>query len=213
MDQTLQARLIGATVLVALAVLLIPELLSGRKTVEPVVDEDAAARGSRTFTIELGGSGGQSIVSAPPAAPPVAPATRAGGAPAVEPTLPAATPAVAAEADVPTEVEREVPAGPASSIASGTAAPVLPPQPPSSAPVSGGGWVVQVGAFGSAEAASRLADELTAAGYAARVAPVTRAGKTLHRVRVGPAGGRPAAQQLAERLAARGLPAAVVAND
>ncbi len=59
MDQTLQARLIGATVLVALAVLLIPELLSGRKTVEPAADAGAAAPGSRTFTIELGGSGGQ----------------------------------------------------------------------------------------------------------------------------------------------------------
>jgi cell division septation protein DedD len=73
--------------------------------------------------------------------------------------------------------------------------------------------VVQVGAFGSADAARRLVDELVAAGYAAQVAPVTRAGKTLHRVRVGPAEARPAAQQLAERLAARGLPAAVVAND
>jgi DedD protein len=213
MDQTLQARLIGATVLVTLAVLLIPELLSGRKTVELAVDEGAAARGSRTFTIELGGSGGQSIVSAPPVAPSVAPATRAAAAPPVEPTLPAGAPAVAAEADVPTEVEREVPAEPASPIASGTAATALPPKPPSPAAGSAGGWVVQVGAFGSAESARRLVDELVAAGYSAQVAPVTRAGKTLHRVRVGPAGERPATQQLAERLAARGLPAAVVAND
>jgi DedD protein len=78
---------------------------------------------------------------------------------------------------------------------------------------SSGEWVVQVGAFGSAEAARRLVDELSAAGYAAQLAPVTRAGRTLHRVRVGPASGRPAAEQLAERLKARRLPAAVVAND
>ena len=34
MEESLKARLIGAAVLVALAVLLIPELLSGRKPVE-----------------------------------------------------------------------------------------------------------------------------------------------------------------------------------
>jgi cell division septation protein DedD len=73
--------------------------------------------------------------------------------------------------------------------------------------------VVQVGAFGSAETARRLVDELSAAGYAAQLAPMTRAGRTLHRVRVGPASGRAAAEQLAERLKARRLPAAVVAND
>jgi DedD protein len=213
MDQTLQARLIGATVLVALAVLLIPELLSGRKTVEPAVDEGAAARGSRTFTIELGGSGGQPAASAPPAAPSVASASRTPAAPAVDPTSPTATPGVVAKADLPAEGERAVPEESRSAVASGAAAKALPAQPPSPAAGSAGGWVVQVGAFGSAEAARRLVGELAAAGYSAQVAPVTRAGKTLHRVRVGPAGGRPAAQQLAERLAARGLPAAVVAND
>ena len=87
------------------------------------------------------------------------------------------------------------------------------PPPSTTGPVSAGDWVVQVGAFGSAEAARRLVEELASAGYAAQVAPVTRAGRTLHRVRVGPASGRPAAEQLAARLKNRGLPAAVVEND
>jgi cell division septation protein DedD len=87
------------------------------------------------------------------------------------------------------------------------------PPPSTTGPVSAGDWVVQVGAFGSAEAARRLVEELKASGYAAQVAPVTRAGRTLHRVRVGPASGRPAAEQLAARLKTRGLPAAVVEND
>ena len=56
MDQNLQARLIGATVLVVLAVLLIPELLSGRKAGAPPAE--GAAPGARTFTIELDGPGG-----------------------------------------------------------------------------------------------------------------------------------------------------------
>ncbi len=56
MDDALKARLIGATVLVALAVLLIPELLSGRKQESPAAaPEVATARGTRTFTIELAG--------------------------------------------------------------------------------------------------------------------------------------------------------------
>ena len=55
MDDALKARLIGATVLVLLAVLLIPELLSGRKVSAPASAQDAAARGTRTFTIELAG--------------------------------------------------------------------------------------------------------------------------------------------------------------
>lgn len=213
MDQTLQARLIGATVLVALAVLLIPELLSGRKTVEPAVDEGAAAPGSRTFTIELGGSGGQPGASAPPSAPSVASTTRVPAAPPVDSTSAAATPAEARSGEATTEAERASAAAPPTPIASGAASTVPPAQLPSPAAGSPGGWMVQVGAFGSAEAARRLVDELAVAGYSAHVAPVTRSGRTLHRVRVGPAGGRPAAQQMAERLAARGLPAAVVAND
>jgi rare lipoprotein A len=72
---------------------------------------------------------------------------------------------------------------------------------------------VQVGAFGSVAAAQRLVRDLEGAGYRAFISPVTRAGKTLHRVRVGPEAGRDDANRLAERLKGRGLPTAVVAND
>src|SRR5512139_1453125 len=77
MEESLKARLIGAAVLVALAVLLIPELLSGRKTAEPVAEEGAGPRGTRTFTIELGQGPGQakrSSATAPAPAPAPAPA-------------------------------------------------------------------------------------------------------------------------------------------
>jgi DedD protein len=79
--------------------------------------------------------------------------------------------------------------------------------------VAAGDWVVQVGAFGSADSARKLAQELTSAGFRAFVSPVARSGKTLHRVRVGPEADRSAAEQLARRLAARKLPASVVRND
>ena len=90
-----------------------------------------------------------------------------------------------------------------------------PPAETATAPaaVTRGGWAVQVGAFGSATAAQRLVTDLQGAGYRAYVSPVTRSGKTLHRVRVGPEAGRDDANRLAERLKGRGLPTAVVAND
>ena len=76
-----------------------------------------------------------------------------------------------------------------------------------------GGWAVQVGAFGSAEAANKLVRQLQSADFAAYVAPVSRSGKTLHRVRVGPVTERAGAEALVPALKARGLPATVVAND
>jgi len=72
---------------------------------------------------------------------------------------------------------------------------------------------VQVGAFGSADAARKLERELDKAGYSAYVSPMTKAGKTLHRVRVGPEPAKASAETLAARLKSRGLPASVVANN
>ena len=198
MDEVLKARLIGAAVLVAIAVLLIPELLSGRKTVEPVAEE-AGPRGSRTFTIELGGGAGQSVRTA----------TTVTTAP--EPLPSAPTPSVTVAAPV---AEPATPVEPAPSPAEVAAAPVErePVPPPASAP-SRGGWAVQVGVFGSADTAAKLVSDLSGAGYRAFVSPVARGGKTLHRVRVGPEAEKVDAEQLAGRLKARGLPATVVQND
>jgi DedD protein len=213
MDEVLKARLIGAAVLVAIAVLLIPELLSGRKTAEPVAEE-AGPRGSRTFTIELGGGAGQSVRTPTTVTPALAPeplpsaptpaATVA--APVAEPAAPIeTTPPPAEVAAAPVEREPAPPPATAPAVAK-------PTPPPASAP-SGGGWAVQVGAFGSAATAAKLVRDLSGAGYRAFVSPVARGGKTLHRVRVGPEADKVAAEQLAGRLKARGLPAAVVQND
>jgi DedD protein len=69
---------------------------------------------------------------------------------------------------------------------------------------------VQVGAFGSAATARKLADDLKGEGYSAYVAPLAKAGKTLYRVRVGPVADRAAADKLAAQLKGRKLPATVV---
>lgn len=224
MDKALKARLIGAAVLVALAVLLIPELLSGRRA-GPSVDEAAAVSpGARTFTIELAGNAQDrapleetvpgptsSAVPAPPVAPTgsasVAPdpgrdtgaAARTDGQPTDQPLArdPAST-APGSQPDVPV-AKVVAPAAAARADAAAAASPA--------------GWSVQVGAFSTADKANKLAAELRSAGYRAYLSPVSKSGKTLQRVRVGPEADRSRAEGIAARLKARGLPATVVASE
>ena len=71
---------------------------------------------------------------------------------------------------------------------------------------------VQVGAFGSEATARKLVADLRADGMPAYIAPLSKSGKTLHRVRAGPVPDRAAADKLAARLKARGLPVSVVSG-
>jgi len=230
MEESLKARLIGAVVLVALAVLLIPELLSGRKAAEPVAEEGAGPRGTRTFTIELGQAPGQATRSPTTTSAPLPSATPANPLPAPPVTDPGVEPPVGQPADTvagaaqtpepepapaPTAATAAKPvqsAPPSVETAPDTAARSEPKPPPNQGAPSGG-WAVQVGAFGAADTARKLVQDLGGAGFRAFVSPVNRGGKTLYRVRVGPAGDRAGAEQLVPRLKARGLPATVVQND
>ena len=108
MDESLKARLIGAAVLVAVAVLLIPELLSGRKTAEPQPADSAEARGTRTFTIELNGGSAPGDSQPPPVSEAPAPATAP--APMAATEQPAAEPPVAASPEPAPEPVRQAPA-------------------------------------------------------------------------------------------------------
>jgi DedD protein len=243
MDEALKARLIGAAVLVALAVILIPELLSGRKAPERVAAQPAGDRNSRSFTIELGGG---------PNGTTVAPSAGQASSPSGKTENRAEVPAVSAQSREQATAARGVAernaavsppqpkperappptasAGPNAGEASTarTAAEtsrgeteatrvardtVPAPRQESSATAGKGGWAVQVGAFGSVAAANKLVSQLQGAGYRAFVSPVTRNGKTLHRVRVGPEADRAAAEKLVAGLRQRGLPTSVVASD
>jgi DedD protein len=219
MDTALKARLIGAIVLVALAVLLIPELLSGRKPQDSATAQPEGTRGTRTFTIELGSPSGAPAMTRQAPEPSAAP-------------LPATAPEAAAEVtprEVPVEAAtdpvsktprspepRSAPAAqgqPAAQQRVETVANAPPESPQAPVVPARGGWAVQVGAFGSAEAARKLVGQLQAANYTAYVSPVSRGGKTLHRVRIGPSAERAGSEALVAGLKARGLPATVVAND
>lgn len=228
MDRQLKARLIGAAVLVAIAVLLVPELLTGRKPFETANLDMKGQRSTRSVTIELGGSPGGVAEPAPERSP--APSV-IGGPSAEEPTRDTGGPASAAREPVTaTDAHAAVVAREPGSAPAGVtvepetkpapaAAPVTPRQAaPEPAIAASGtpdqdGWAVQVGAFGAPASARKLVQELESAGYRAYVTSVKRAGKELHRVRVGPAADRAGAERLAAKLKERGLPAAVVAND
>ena len=221
MDDALKARLIGAAVLVAVAVLLIPELLSGRKPVEPAGAEGEAQRGMRTVVIDLAGGGArpaQPVEARAQAPSPAVPPASGEPVPAVAPQV-APSYETAAQAPEPerTKAGREPAAPAAEPAASPTPAPQI-ASPASAAPAAAqraaaGGWAVQVGAFGSAATANGLVRKLAADGYHAFVAPVQRGGKTLHRVRVGPQPDKAGAERTAAQLKAKGLPATVVQND
>ncbi|MDH4164913.1 MAG: SPOR domain-containing protein [Gammaproteobacteria bacterium] len=209
MEEPLKARLIGASILVLLAVALVPELLSGPKDYAAGGTTAGGAKNTRTVTIDLGGAVAEGArleprpdtvpVPAPaPALPPVdssAPVTEAQSTP-----VPAGQPAAKQEAAPPPSV-REPEARPA---------PIEPAAQPA-APAKGS-FAVQVGAFGSETTARKLVNDLKADGMPAYIAPLSKSGKTLHRVRVGPVPDRTAADKLAARLKARGLPVSVVAG-
>jgi len=247
MDQHLKERLVGAAVLVVLAVILIPELLSGRKPA-PADLVAPAGQGTRTITIDLAPV--KPAPTSPPAAAPepsAAVAVPPGGLAGVEETVPeggrepAAEGSAAAEDPivsgtgglVPPPLAAEAPPTPEPKPA---AAPPVAAQPPASRPVpdpakaappaasavkpapervdveSSGVIPIQVGAFGTAESADRLVRKLAQQGFRATVSPVTRDGKTLHRVRVLAGPDRAAAEAAVGRLKALGLPATIVAG-
>jgi DedD protein len=222
MDEQVKARLIGATVLVVIAVALVPELLSGPKRAVEAEPASEGSRGMRTVTIDLGGDGTTSTSTGT-----ARPATVSGSA--GEGTRPSTIDAPGAAANVPAGAEPPAAAiespeiEPAAATVADNTPVVAPPAAVASKPApqaatptqasAAGGWTVQVGAFSAAATARKLVADLGRDGMPAYVAPLERGGKTLHRVRVGPVASKAAAEQLAARLKTRGLPGSIVAPD
>jgi DedD protein len=196
-DGLVKERLTGAIILVALIVLLVPELLSG-----PI---RARARGPaspaeepplRSYTINLADDAhGNGAVPQP-----------AAGA---SPATPAAEPAAMA-APLPAPAERPPPAAasPAPAAAPGLPTPAT---QPAAANAGSAGWMVQIGSFANRANAERLAQELRGQGFRVGVSRGS-GGRRLYRVQVGPAHDRSAAEQLAAKLRADGHKGAIVSN-
>jgi rare lipoprotein A len=202
----MKERLTGAIILVVLVVAIVPELLSGPASAPaPKATPPPDGAPIRAYTIDLGETAGRP--SAPGDALPAAATSATAAAPGPAPAAPAAAARTAA---TPTQ-------GPLAAAAMTTARPrpvavsASAPAPPrittSSAKAA---FLVQAGTFSSRENADRLARQLGAKGFQARVSSAGSGGRVLYRVRIGPPGDRAAAAALLARLKAAGSGGAIV---
>jgi DedD protein len=232
-------RLTGAIILVALIVLLVPELLSGPKGPAASAPAGAAAAPSeepplRSYTINLSDdshsqteSPGSVAAGNGPAMPqPSGPEPPAAQVSAPQSTTAEETVGSAAEPSAP--LPKPAVAPKPSSATSSAAAHVAASKPARTATAekaakgrsaaanttgsssAPGAWGVQLGVFASRENAERLALEVRVKGFKASVSPVSGGTRKLYRVRVGPAPDRSAAQELQGRLKAAGRPGGTI---
>ncbi|HXO15991.1 MAG TPA: SPOR domain-containing protein [Steroidobacteraceae bacterium] len=203
MGSKVKERLTGAIILVALIVLLVPELLTGpigsaprAAAVAPSPEEPPL----RSYTINLADdthSRSAAVITSGPqqptplsAAQPAAAESRPPAAASAAPRAPQAPPAAP-----PLLPAKSAPASAAASSAANSAAE--------------GSWMVQLGSFASRTNAERLARQVKAGGFKVSVSQGS-SGRRLFRVRVGPAHDREAATQLAAKLQAAGHSGAIV---
>lgn len=186
MEQRVKQRLVGAVILVALAVIFIPMLLKG-----PVEGDRAS------IPVE---------VPAPPRvkAVPDIPETDALDARSTG-QQPAELPPSDSVANGESALERRSSSPPVERSGSSSTAsePAAPPRaaPAKDAPEAAtSAWAVQIGSFRDRENASALRQELRASGFSTYIEQTRYRSKPVYRVRVGPVIGRGKAEQLAARL-------------
>lgn len=202
----MKERLTGAIILVALIVLLVPELLTGpvRLTARmPGAAQPSEGSPLRSYTIKL-----DEEARATRASPADSPA------PAAEPPAPQAS-ASRSQASAPAGAASPAPAAPrASATPPPSSVPAKPPAAPQAAPATvsnsaGKGWMVQLGSFENHGNAERLAQQLSGRGFQASIVRGSR-GRRLYRVLVGPTHDRAGALRLAARLRAAGHSGSIV---
>jgi DedD protein len=214
MDRRVKERLVGASILVVLIVLIVPALLSGPapgpapapatpglpvtvSTPEPI----------RNVTVDL-------ATSKPPAPEPVAEAAAAPAASAAS----LASVASAASSAQPPRARNDEPASAVAPSAAAASAPLETASPPPTSNVSAGkpaiagrAWTVQLGSFASHDNADKMLRQLRAQGFAAFVSPSGAGPSLRYRVRIGPMADRGAAAQAVAKLKGLGHTASIVA--
>ena len=180
MDRRVKERLVGASILVALIVLIAPEMLSGPT---PVPAGSAASTGAadpvRNVTVDLATAKAVTLDTeaavAPSAVPsPPAPATQSG--------------TVAADSVHDAGAKTAPPAvsvtGPAPAL--DTPPPTVPAIKAPKSPPSAHSWGVQLGSFASRPNADKLVRQLKAQGFSVYVLSGGTGRNARYRVRVGP---------------------------
>ena len=216
MERALKERIIGAVVLVAVAVLVVPVFLDGPP------GEDTIVRERITLPGQTDDDGVSTVVLDRDRSEPVPTPTAAAGADTAPPeaavTEPATTEEVVAAvapsggSDENDATEREEPAeAPVRNEAPAqTDAPPSTSGPPAATRSSTGMFAVQLGSFSNPDNAERLAAELRQQGFAAFLSQLDTPNGELHRVRIGPQKDRQAAETMAARLERAGQKGQVV---
>lgn len=197
MEVRVRERLVGALVLVAIVVLLVPAILKGRapepaaaapesapvRRIEMPIGDQAPAPEEQVLVPE------QLMPEPPPASP-----TREAQAPDRETPVPSSK-----TAPPPPEVPEP------RSVAKPTVAksPAQSTPTPNTGPASA--WAVQLGAFSNKAKAEQLVAELRKRQFAAFLLEYRASGQVLYRVRVGPEQDRARAEATAARLAKEGF--------
>jgi DedD protein len=196
MDRRVKERLIGASILVALVVLVVPELLSGPKpNAAPAPTLPAAApEPLRNVTVDL-------ATSKAPANAEVEPAASQGAA-APDSASTAASAANSPDAHAAAEPSAKAAATRTAAVESAALSPTS---------VGLRSWSVQLGSFASRANADNLTRQVKGQGFAVFVLPGGSGTSVRYRVRVGPFADRESAERTAAKLKSLGHVGSLVA--
>ncbi len=214
MDRRVKERLVGATILVAVVVLVVPELLFGGKPPASAAPNQppagVSAEPMRTVTVDVSQNPAtalepqpQAVTSAPAANTAAAPP---GAAELSAPSAaPSAVPAPQAKPAAPARPTLEAaPSPPMSTVAHRAAKPAtLPPRR--------GAWAVQLGSFSDKGNAEKLRRTLQSRGYAVYISSNGKGRMLRYRVRIGPFADRNYALHWIAKLKAQGRRSSLVA--
>lgn len=219
MDRRVKERLVGATILVALIVLVVPELLSGPKPSSAPPLEQGLPATTREVNVDLATSQATPEPQGASASPAGAQAASAAGGQAQEPRVPggaadgAASPPPGNEPPPPTVATLRAQGTPP---ALETAQPVprsarTASKPAAAPPERRSAWAVQLGSFASRANADKLVRQLQASAAASVYVLSSGSGSSLrYRVRMGPLADRASAERAVIKLKAQGHPATIV---
>jgi DedD protein len=209
-DRRIKERLVGATILVALVVLIVPELLSGPKP--PSLPPLAAGlpAPTRNVSVDLTTS---RATPGPQTADPASAASA--GAPAGETSAP---PPAQAQESAPSVSTLRAQESPATALETQSSSPRYPVDaarsaaPNEATPASTRrAWAVQLGSFASKVNADKLVHELQARGGGPIYVDSSGSGPSLrYRVRMGPLADRGAAERAVVKFKAAGRVATIV---
>jgi DedD protein len=221
MDRRLKERLVGATILVAVIVLVVPELLSGPKhSALPPLAAGLPTTATRSVSVDLATNRAtaepeaaapnpapDAAASSTPAANGASSATSAGARSTDAEPAPASAPSIATlkaqnGAQPPLETSASSPKSSATTSRS--------PGPEETSAAPRHAWAVQLGSFASKANAERLVHQLQASGGSFYVAPGGSGSALRYRVRMGPLADRGAAERALAKLKAQGHAATIV---